>query len=364
MEEFLAKLARVRQWLAAGNKEAAVFSRRENYRWLACGCDNTVDRDDAWSPADVVVTMDEVYLAAPRNEMARHLEEDGWGTRARPIVYSWWEDRFAFLRSVFPPERTVADSAGTGFAAAGRALAELRYELHEQEIGRYRLLGAQAVAVHEEVLGGLAAGVSEQEAAARLAGALAARGLRPVVVLVGADDRLKRYPHPVPTAALFQERLLVSTCVEKWGLVLSSTYLLVTAAGYRRWNEKHRRITGCLARMIAETRPGLGVGAFVELMKESLAGGETAPDWAAHHQGGATGYRTRDYLAWPGSTETIRAGQAFAWNPYCAGMKQEGTFVTANGEGGGPVLLNCPRTWPSLTVKVGKEYSFFDLLTV
>ena len=51
------------------------------------------------------------------------------------------------------------------------------------------------------------------------------------------------------------------------------------------------------------------------------------PWWRLHHQGGPTGYASREVIATPHTAVPIEVGQAFAWNPSITGAKSEETFV-------------------------------------
>jgi antitoxin VapB len=79
-----------------------------------------------------------------------------------------------------------------------------------------------------------------------------------------------------------------------------------------------------------------------------------------HHQGGAAGYRTRDWVAHPASAEVVRERQAFAWNPSVTGTKAEETCIAQ--EGGVEVITSSPG-WPQVAVTVdGGEYLSPDVL--
>jgi Xaa-Pro dipeptidase len=92
-----------------------------------------------------------------------------------------------------------------------------------------------------------------------------------------------------------------------------------------------RRQEACdtiLRRMREEaTRPG-------RTLADALADGrrfyaeEGFPDgWRDHHQGGMTGYASREVIAAPQARQEIEVGQAFTWNPSLQGAKAEETFV-------------------------------------
>jgi antitoxin VapB len=69
---------------------------------------------------------------------------------------------------------------------------------------------------------------------------------------------------------------------------------------------------------------------------------EGFPDeWTLHHQGGMTGYASREVIATPQTRQEIEVGQAFAWNPSITGAKAEETFVLI--EAGPGVITRVPE---------------------
>ncbi|HEX8096966.1 MAG TPA: hypothetical protein VF507_02975, partial [Pyrinomonadaceae bacterium] len=81
-----------------------------------------------------------------------------------------------------------------------------------------------------------------------------------------------------------------------------------------------------------------------------------------HHQGGATGYRTRDWVAHPSSEERVQLNQAFAWNPSVTGTKVEDTVIVLGDEI--EVITRTPD-WPHIAVSArGREYLSPDVLSL
>ena len=65
-----------------------------------------------------------------------------------------------------------------------------------------------------------------------------------------------------------------------------------------------------------------------------------------HHQGGAIGYRSREWVAHPASEERIQSRQALAWNPSITGTKIEDTLLLT--EQSRELITRSPE-WPTLS---------------
>jgi hypothetical protein len=75
------------------------------------------------------------------------------------------------------------------------------------------------------------------------------------------------------------------------------------------------------------TRPGRTLAEAFADCRRFYAEAGFPEEWRLHHQGGLTGYASRELIATPATDAVIEAGQAFAWNPSVAGAKAEETFV-------------------------------------
>ena len=67
-----------------------------------------------------------------------------------------------------------------------------------------------------------------------------------------------------------------------------------------------------------------------------------------HHQGGAIGYRSREWIAHPRSQEVVEERQAFAWNPTITGTKVEDTALAL---GERIEIVTSTPDWPSIELE-------------
>jgi Xaa-Pro aminopeptidase len=305
---------------------ALLLRRPANFAWYTGGADNRVNHASPLGAADVLVTPDAEYVVTSTIEAPRMRDEQ---TPDIPVVeYPWYGDVWPALREVIGGARLGADCPLPGAADVEDAIDPLRYVLDAEAIARYRQVGADAALALAEALDGLAPGMSEREAAARIKAACERRALACPVALAASDDRIARYRHPIPHDRLIKQRLMLVCCAERGGLYANLTRILDFTPPD---DELRRRMDACdsmLRRLREATRPGRTLAEMFADCQRFYAEAGFPHEWKLHHQGGLTGYASREVLATPEATHiTVQVGHAFAWNPSVAGAKAEETFI-------------------------------------
>jgi Xaa-Pro aminopeptidase len=344
------KLARIRRLLAAERLDGVLLSTRAAFAWITGGGTNRVAAQRETGAARVLVTRRSAALVSDAIEMPRLVAEEpvGW---LRPRVLPWFADERA-VRRTLRGQRLASDDGAFGLRRLGPSLAGLQTPLTAPEVARYRGLGRDAARAVEAVAFGLRPGMRERDVAGELARALLVRGAEPHVLLVGSDERLARFRHPIPSEKRIARTVMLVVCAERHGLIANLTRLVHFGRPSRDLLARHAAVVGVEAALWAATRPGV---AWAEALRAGIAAyarAGFAGEWRRHHQGGPTGYAARDFLATPREGRRIALGQAVAWNPSIAGTKSEDTvLVTPRGL---EVLTEASARWPRLDVAFGR----------
>src|SRR5262249_21943168 len=130
------------------------------------------------------------------------------------------------------------------------------YRLTDSEIDRYRSLAQNAGEVIGQVAHSLTPGLSEREIARRANAALASVGAHPVVTLVAADDRMKRFRHPVPTDLAWKKSVMIVVCARRGGLIVSLSRIVCAGNIPEELAERTRLTAFVNAQLLAATVPG------------------------------------------------------------------------------------------------------------
>lgn len=348
-----------------------LINSQTNFAWLTAGGRNGIDLSREAGAGTLFLRHDGMrFVLASKIEMDRLLSEELEGQTYQPIEFAWEEEKAnAFVvadlaRSLVKEELPLGSDLPLGgdVRRLAGAVARARYQLTSAEVDRYRFLGMDAGKAIGDLARKLEPGISEREVARLAIDALAAVGIYSVVTLVAADDRLKRFRHPVPTDLRWKKVLMIVVCARRGGLIASLTRIVCDGVIPEDLVSRTHGSAYVNARLFDGTKPGVTGRDLYELAALAYREEGFPGEEHLHHQGGATGYQTRDWVAHPLSTEKVQNAQAFAWNPSITGSKVEETCIAF--EDGIEVITTSPG-WPTIPIEVeGRPYVLPGVLSL
>ena len=331
-DELEAKHNQVVDWLRSEDLNGLLLKRNENIAWLTGGAvELRVLTPNETGVASLLVTADGGrYYLTTENEAPRLHDEEFGALDFEPVLFPWYADGTDERALSLSRDEVASDTQIPGFARAH--LYPLRASLQETEIERFRWLGATAAAAVTEVLQSLEPGITEFEMEAQVAEALLRRGILPSVYLMAVDDRILKYKHAVARGRALEKYAMLNLCARKWGLTVSITRFAHFGALPGDLANRFAAAAQVNAALLDATREGAASSDLFVIARDAYAREGFPGDEQLHHQGGATGYWEREWVATPEGTETVVNNQAFAWNPSIRGGKVEDTVLLRNGQ--------------------------------
>lgn len=330
-QELAGKRQRLLQFLEENQLDAYLICRHENIAWATGGqVDLHVGLLREIGVASLLITRKGgSFYITTNNEAPRLRDEEFEGLEFEPILQPWTAaDVPAAVAKVAGHGRVASDDPTYGFPVV--PLKPLRLELTEPEVVRYRWLGAQVAAAAANVLELLRPGVREAEMQSMLAARLLEKQIQPSVFLTAADDRVRQYRHAVPRCASVSRLAMLNFCARRWGLCISITRLVHFGRMAGELEEKFAAVARVNAQLLHATREGASADELFSVAQYAYADCGFPGEEQMHHQGGATGYWEREWVARPAGAERVLRRQAFAWNPSLQGAKCEDTVLRDN----------------------------------
>lgn len=353
------KHERILAWIAERQVDALLIGRHENIAWATAGrVDCRIGMLRETGPATLLFTRDGArYYITSNNEAERLESEEFDGLGFQPIIQPWHKNALAESLPSLAGRRITAD-IHLG-ATAATPLFELRGTLTRSEIRRYRWLARATSAAIEQIAMAVQPGDSERHMQCMLAASLLRQRIQPSVYLTAMDDRIRRYPHPVPREAVLVRLAMLGLCARRWGLTVSLTRFVHFGALPLQLRENFTVVQQVAARLLHGTREGVTSNDLFHIAQEAYAELGITGAEQRHHQGGPIGYMEREWFARPGGTEQILAQQAVAWNPSFEGAKCEETFLYDKGRL--EPLTTTPRL-PQVAIRVADDdFHFSDV---
>jgi len=364
------KTKRLGQLLDLQGFEGVLLNGQHNFAWVTGGGSNGVDTSRENGVATILVTRDRRrFIFASRIEMERMLSEQVSTEVFEPIEFGWQDEKTS---SNYLIDRAAEVSGGSRIAsdisidpnvkAIDGLISQCRVRLTPPEVDRLRLLGKDAGIVMREIFGRITPGETEKEIAAKLAFEMELSGIKPVVTLVAADERIAKYRHPLPTENRWKKKLLLVVCAKRSGLIVSLSRIATVGAADSELVDITQAAAFVNSTLWNATREGVSGGELYQAAARAYKASGFPSEIHKHHQGGAAGYRTREWLAHPLSEELVHARMGFAWNPSITGTKVEETVIA--GENGVEVITRSPD-FPEIGHTIeGKDYFSSGILEI
>ena len=328
------KIARVQKLLHAEQLGAVLLSRNADISWVTGGLVDAhvlITSDEAG--ASLLITADGGrYLVASTSESARLMGEDLQGLGFQLKGFSWFEDKkLGIVKALGSGKPIATDLAFGGLRVIDLHLLEV--PLTDTELQKYRWLGHNTADAVAAALARVKPGMTEREIEAMTSDELMKRKIRPTVLLVGADERLSKIRHVVPTDDTKVVRYaMINVCARRWGLVAAVTRFVHFGPLSPELAKKAVIVARVAATEWAALKAGLPATALFSTAQHAYAEAGMPDEWQQHHQGGAIGYGERDWLISATSKEHVADREAFAFNPSVPGVKDEDTVLLVDGK--------------------------------
>ncbi len=371
MNEILEKTERLLVVLNGENFGGVLLNSQHNFAWLTAGGNNGVDLSRENGISSLLIRNDgKRFVIANRIEMPRMLAEEVSENDFEPIIFDWQADKINGNFVLETAQSLLENGANLAtdifynpnVRIIEGLISKCRAQFTSHEIERLQRLGKDA----GEIIGGIyhkiEVGQSEIEIANVVRFELGKRNINSVVTLVAADERIAKFRHPIPTENVWKKTLMIVVCAKRDGLIVSLSRICSVGNVSDDLRKRTDAVAKVHAQMMHATRPNAVAKDIFEITKNAYSDVGFANEETKHHQGGASGYKTREWVAHSQSLEQVQLNQAFAWNPSIAGTKAEETFIVTEN---GIEVITTTSNFPKITSVIeGIEYQTPDILVL
>jgi Xaa-Pro aminopeptidase len=345
-------------WLDAAGAAGLVLTGPAAVAWACGGVAPPVDRTAATDLVWAVFTSRGAALVTTNVEADRIRSEydpaaHGFAELAEVPWYS--PDGFvsAAVRLAGSPAASLASDGHPAFGRdASDDLIALRLALSAAEAQDLAELGTDAAHALQAGLVQWRPGERDLDIQARCAAYLEAAGADAPVLIVGGDDRLARYRHPMAAGVPVRRLVMAVVVARRAGLHVALTRFAAARPLEPAYAALRRQVLAVEDAVLAACTPDARYGGALATLASAYAAIGAKDGWMGHYQGGPIGFAQREFEIAPSQTssrwyrEPIRAGHALAWNPSLpGGAKSEDTYLVT--ESGQLSLVTDAPGWPT-----------------
>ncbi|OFW63081.1 MAG: hypothetical protein A2Z35_05070 [Actinobacteria bacterium RBG_19FT_COMBO_36_27] len=134
------------------------------------------------------------------------------------------------------------------------------------------------------------------------------------VILIGSDDRINKYRHPIPTDKKINKIVMIAPAIRKWGIhvpMARMIYFGKKIPGEIRG--KYEAACQIEANIFKNCIPNNKFSDIFEMQKFLYNNLGFTNEWKKHFQGGLTGYFINDPTKYNDKDAFIKKNQTFNW---------------------------------------------------
>ncbi|RXT03747.1 Xaa-Pro peptidase family protein [Ammoniphilus sp. CFH 90114] len=328
---FSKRLGEIREIMRANQVEWLRLTTQKNISWLIAGRTHVNTASELACCNFLISSVDCIFISN-NIENERMLQEEILLRDEKDITGNEKWDWFEPAQLARRIEKYAATSRVVMDLELESVLLTLRSCVDVEDLPELRELGTLTTEAMEEAAMAVNKGDSEYQIAGKLAYHCWERELEPIVNLIAVDERAYVRRHPLPTPKRLEQYAMLVVCTRKNGLIASATRSLHFGAIPQELQARHQAAAEIDAKIMHLSRPGITLGSIFNRLKEFYHEAGYPEEFRLHHQGGLTGYATREKLATHGESFVVQANQVYAWNPSIAGAKSEDTLFVGVSE--------------------------------
>jgi Xaa-Pro aminopeptidase len=346
MTEAARKIEKIRQLLAPSKLDGVRFRGVDWISWATCGASSIVLQTSETGIAEVFISQQHAMVLTNSIEADR-LENEELSDDFQILAPRWPEaskEHRRWISENLGAAARIASDRPENEHPLPASFFEAKQELSAVEFERYRSLGEDAARALSEVLRRCDPDWSEFQLAGECARNLYALGIDPSLILVGGHPRLEQYRHPMPTFEKIGTTSMVVLCARRNGLFANFTRFVHFGEVPEALLKKLKVVASVEAAAFKAAQPHALLKDVFRAMSEAYARQGFSAEEFNHHQGGTTGYLSREVVATPDSLDKIPARAAIAFNPSIPGMKIEDTALLSDQ---GLEFITVDPAWPT-----------------
>ncbi len=324
LDEVKHKISSLQAFLRDERVDALRFKGVDWFSWVTGGGDSHVIFSNEAGVAEVVITKDHAIV------LTDEIEKERLALEQVPSVFGFVS--FPWAEPARPDEfvakigaRILSDRPNRREQLVTVPLVSMKTKFCDQEVERYRSLGADANEAAIEALSQARPEMSEWDLAGLAAKALWKRGIHPLLTLAAGERRVQVHRHPVASAEKLERHAMLVICGRRHGLFANLTRHRYFEEPSSRERERMQAVAEVESEAFAATEARGSLADVYARLRLKYASLGFANEIERHHQGGPTGYLSRESIANPTNSWRIEPRQAFAWNPSLPGAKMEDT---------------------------------------